>query len=105
MPEAVTRLCRLEDIDVPGAKGFVLGERGEAAAAVVYATDAALTGRVRVVATFPADSHPPIRYPMAIVAGRDRPEVRRFYQFLTSPEVARVFTAHGFTVIAPAARQ
>ena len=28
MPEAVTRLCRLEDIDVPGAKGFVLGERG-----------------------------------------------------------------------------
>ncbi|MCH7693375.1 MAG: molybdate ABC transporter substrate-binding protein [Proteobacteria bacterium] len=100
-PALAGRVARTQD--VRGA--LVLVERGEAAAAVVYATDAALTDRVRVVATFPADSHPPIRYPIAIVAGRDRPEVRRFYEFLTSPEAARVFTRHGFTVIAPAARQ
>ncbi len=99
-PALAGRVARTQD--VLGALALV--ERGEAAAAVVYATDVALTRRVRVVATFPADSHPPIRYPIAIVAGRDRPEVRRFYEFLTSPEAARVFTEHGFTVIAPAAR-
>lgn len=100
-PALAGRVARTQD--VRGALALV--ERGEAAAAVVYATDAALTTRVRVVATFPADSHPPIRYPMAIVAGRDRPGVRRFYDFLTASEAARVFTENGFTVIAPAARR
>ncbi len=99
-PALAGRVARTQD--VRGALALV--GRGEAAAAVVYATDVAITKRVRLVATFPADSHPPIRYPVAIVAGRGRPEVRRFYEFLTSPEAARVFTRHGFTVIAPEAR-
>ncbi len=99
-PALAGRVARTQD--VRGALALV--ERGEAAAAVVYATDVAITKRVRVVATFPADSHPPITYPVAIVAGRDRPDVRRFYDFLASPEAARVFTKHGFTVIDAAAR-
>jgi molybdate transport system substrate-binding protein len=80
--------------DVRAALALV--ERGEAAAGIVYATDAAITSRVRLVDTFPPDSHPPIAYPAAMVAGRDRPEVRRFFAFLTSAEAAAVFARHGF---------
>ncbi len=76
---------------------LVLVERGEAAAGVVYATDAAASTRVSVVAAFPSDSHPPIVYPVAIVAGHDRPEVRRFFAFLTSAEAMCVFKGHGFS--------
>ena len=76
---------------------LALVERGEAAAGIVYATDAAGSTRVVVVAAFPSDSHPPILYPVAIVAGRDRPEVRRFFAFLTSAEAMTVFIAHGFS--------
>ena len=75
---------------------LTLVERGEAAAGIVYATDAAITSRVRMAGTFPADSHPPITYPAAIVADRDRPEVRRFFAFLASAEAAAVFARHGF---------
>src|SRR6202030_4401594 len=39
--------------------------RGEAPLGIVYATDARIEPRVRVVATFPADTHPPIIYPAA----------------------------------------
>ena len=37
------------------------------------------------------------------LAGRDRPEVRRFFDFFRSPQAAAVFAEHGFTVIPAAA--
>jgi len=80
---------------------LVLVERGEAAAGVVYATDARVTRGVRVVGLLPADSHPPIVYPAAIVAGRERPLVRRFFEFLTSAEASAVFARHGFSAVTP----
>ena len=83
--------------DVRAALALV--ERGEAAAGVVYATDAAMTKNVRVVSGFPAASHPPIIYPAAIVAGRDRPQVRGFFQLLKSPAAADIFSKYGFTLI------
>ncbi len=76
---------------------LVLVERGEAAAGIVYSTDAAASSRVSVAATFPTNTHPPILYPVAIVAGHDRPEVRRFFAFLTSTEAMTIFTKHGFS--------
>lgn len=78
---------------------LALVERGAAAAGVVYASDALISRRVRRVATFPADSHPPIRYPLATVAGRDRPAVPAFGAFLRSPEAAARFEAWGFTAL------
>ena len=78
---------------------LALVERGAAAAGVVYASDARISRRVRSVATFPADSHPPIRYPLAIVAGRDRPAVRAFGAFLRGPAAAARFEAWGFTAL------
>ncbi len=75
---------------------LALVERGEAAAGVVYATDARITPKVQVVATFPATSHSRIIYPVAMVAGREREKVRNFFNFLKSPEAAVIFTRYGF---------
>ncbi len=73
-------------------------ERGEAPLGVVFTTDAAISKRVRVVGQFPADSHEPIVYPVAIVAGHETEAVKRFMAFLTSSEARAVFEKYGFSV-------
>lgn len=80
---------------------LLLVERGEAPFGIVYATDAAASRRVAVAGTFPRGSHPPIRYPFAIVAGRDRPEVRRFHAFMQDAEAQSIFRGAGFGVAEP----
>jgi molybdate transport system substrate-binding protein len=88
------RLARTDNVRA----ALILVERGEAPFGIVYGTDAAASVKVRVAGVFPAGSHAPISYPMAIVAKRDRPEVRRFYEFLLGPEAAAVFGKAGFVV-------
>jgi molybdate transport system substrate-binding protein len=85
--------------DVRAALTFV--ERGEAAAGIVYATDARISEGVRTVATFPADSHAPIVYPVAIVAGREQGMAQAFLDFLASDAGAEILRKHGFVVPAP----
>lgn len=75
---------------------MALVERGEAPLGIVYATDARASGKVRVVETLPAESHPPIRYPAAILASSAHPEAAALRTFLASPEARRIFTRHGF---------
>lgn len=75
---------------------LALVESGAAGAGIVYASDASASRRARLVGVFPADSHPPIRYPLAIVAGRDRPAVRRLAAYLRGSEAAAAFSRHGF---------
>ena len=41
---------------------------GEAPLGIVYQTDAAADPGVKIVGTFPEDSHPPIIYPAALTA-------------------------------------
>jgi molybdate transport system substrate-binding protein len=72
---------------------------GQAPLGIVYATDVLADPRVDTLAVFPSDSHPPIRYPLAQVAGRDRGQA--FYDFLTGAEAAEIFAAHGFEVLRP----
>jgi molybdate transport system substrate-binding protein len=72
--------------------------RGEADAGVVYLTDAQSEPAVRVAFTFPADSHPPIVYPGAVVAAS--PHVDRassFLSFCSSAEAMAISSEHGFT--------
>ena len=76
---------------------LALVDRGEVSAGVVYETDAAISARVRIVDAFPDEAVPPITYPLAIVAGHDRPAVRAVYDFLKSDEAAAAFARHGFT--------
>jgi molybdate transport system substrate-binding protein len=76
---------------------LVLVERGEVPAGIVYATDAAITPKVHVAGEFPANSHPPIVYPLAIIAEHDDLIARDFYAYLQSPSARVVFDQFGFT--------
>ena len=69
--------------------------RGEATLGVVYRTDALAEKRVRVLDTFPADSHPPIIYPVALTAGA-APEAAAFEAFLESNTAREIFSRYGF---------
>jgi molybdate transport system substrate-binding protein len=75
---------------------------GEAAFGIVYATDAKAaeaTGQAIEISRFPADSHTPIIYPGAVVAGSDGPEAVAFLTFLQRPSASAVFLGQGFVVL------
>ncbi len=74
---------------------LALVSRGEAPFGIVYATDAMADPGVKVVGAFPADSHPPILYPVALTAGAN-PESREFLNYLTSEQARGAFERTGF---------
>ena len=75
-------------------------ETGDADAGLVYATDAAISHRVNVVAVAPDDSHDPIVYPVAEVKRlsneSDQRAVKDFLAFLRSSAAKAIFERHGF---------
>lgn len=77
---------------------LMLVARGETPLGIVYASDAKAEPRVRVVATFPEDSHPPIVYPVAALRGARAAQAARFVQWLASPAADALFTKRGFAV-------
>lgn len=81
--------------DVRGALALV--EREEAPLGIVYGSDAIASKKVKVVGTFPASSHKPVEYPMAIVKDHEKPEVRAFYDYLKTPAASAIFKHYGFT--------
>ncbi len=72
---------------------------GEVPLGIVYGSDAMAEDRVTVLATFPADSHPPIRYPAAVVAGRDTSPARALLDYLKSDAARTTFMRHGFAAL------
>lgn len=92
--EVAPRLVRCEN--VRAALEFVA--RSEAALGIVYRTDALAEKRVRVVDVFPADSHPPIIYPIALTSGAGA-EAAAFEEFLLSDTAGEIFARHGFRVL------
>ena len=74
-------------------------ERSEAQLGVVYATDAALTDKVKIAGMFPENIHRPIIYPAAIVKGHDSDAARQFMLFLKSAEAETIFNTYGFIVV------
>ena len=77
-------------------------ETGNADAGIVYAMDARTSTRVSVVATAPEDSHAPVVYPVAVIAGSKNPQAaRKLVDFLVGPKGADVFQKFGFS---PASR-
>ena len=72
--------------------------RGEAPLGIVYSTDALSEPKVRVVDTFPDDTHAPIVYPVALTRDAS-PDAAAFLTFLSSPNAAATFTKAGFTVL------
>lgn len=78
---------------------LALVARGEARYGIVYATDAKTEQRVKVVDTFPADSHPPVLYPFALTAASAHPDAAAFLAYLRSPAAIRIFEAEGFSMV------
>jgi molybdate transport system substrate-binding protein len=74
---------------------LVLVSRGEAPYGIVYRTDAAADPRVRVVGTFPENSHPPIIYPVAVTSTGKSPAVG-LLRWLSQPEARVIFEKYGF---------
>lgn len=77
---------------------LALVERGEAPIGVVYATDAAVSGKVKVIGVFPASLHDPIVYPFAAIAGAKPDVTQPFLDFLRTPEAKAVFVRYGFKI-------
>lgn len=77
---------------------LVLVERDEAPIGVVYATDAAVSPKVKVIGVFPATLHDPIVYPFAALTTA-KPEISQpFLDFLRTPEAKGVFARYGFKI-------
>jgi molybdate transport system substrate-binding protein len=74
--------------------------RGEAPLGIVYATDARIEPRVRVVATFPDNTHEPILYPAALTKDANS-GAAQFLSYLRGPKARGIFAAAGFEMSAP----
>jgi len=86
------KLARASDVRA----ALVLVEREEAPLGIVYGSDALASQKVKVVGTFPAESHKPVEYPIAIVKGHENPVVTAFYDYLKTPAAAAIFKHYGF---------
>lgn len=93
--EIAPRLARAENVRV----ALLYVDRGEAPLGIVYASDARADRRVRVVDTFPASTHEPIVYPIALTASA-RGEAAGFVAYLRGPQGRDIFVKYGFTVLA-----
>lgn len=78
---------------------LLLVSRGEAPLGIVYATDAAADPTVKILATFPEDSHPAIVYPVAITKDSAHPDAPAFLAFLRSGAARAAFEKQGFAVL------
>ena len=72
--------------------------REEAPLGIVYLTDAKSEPKVKVVATFPSDSHPPIVYPAAVTSTAAGDGAAKLLTFLKSKAAKAIFVEQGFTL-------
>jgi molybdate transport system substrate-binding protein len=90
--DVAARLVRADS--VRSALAFV--DRGEAVLGIVYATDALVDKKVRVIDVFPANSHAPIIYPAALTTG-GKADTAKFLAYLRGPAGKAAFEHSGFT--------
>lgn len=84
--------------DVRSALAFV--ERGECDVGIVYKTDALISKKVKVIGTFPENSHHPILYPLALTQqGEKNGDAVQFEKFVkSSPQARIIFQKYGFSI-------
>ncbi|MFO1455589.1 MAG: molybdate ABC transporter substrate-binding protein [Steroidobacteraceae bacterium] len=99
-PELASRYVAAENVRM----ALLFVARGEAPLGVVYRTDAMVEPKVRIVAEFPADTHPPIVYPAALTT-RSRAGADGFLEYLAGPAARARFVAAGFSVLGDARSQ
>jgi molybdate transport system substrate-binding protein len=91
-PSVEPKLVRAENVRA----ALALVERGEAAAGIVYATDARVAKGVRIEGVFPTSSHKPITYPIAALTASSSPDAEPFRRFLLSRQGKAIFARYGF---------
>jgi molybdate transport system substrate-binding protein len=77
---------------------LALVSRGEAVLGIVYSTDAKVDPGVKIVGTFPADSHPPIIYPVAATSTA-KDGTSDYLSFLKSSAAKATFEKYGFSYL------
>jgi molybdate transport system substrate-binding protein len=92
-----SRLAQAENVRA----ALLLVSRGEAAAGIVYQTDAASDPNVTIIGVFPGDTHPRILYPIALTTNATSPAAEAFLAYVKSAKSKARFEAHGFTFLAP----
>ena len=103
--EALTSLGLWDAVDAKSTKGTNVTEvlnwvaEGSADAGIVYATDAATTDKVQVIAEAPEGSlAAKVIYPVGIVTASENKEAaQKFVQFLQSDEAIAIFEKYGFS--------
>jgi molybdate transport system substrate-binding protein len=84
-------------MDVRQALKFV--DSGAAEAAIIYATDAAVSKHSRIALALDPKLAGPIHYPLALLKhGADQPSAVALYEFFSSPAAMIIFRRHGFLV-------
>lgn len=94
-PSVAARIAPAENVRA----ALLLVARGETPLGIVYRTDAAAEPGIRIVGTFPDESHPPIIYPVAVTASSSDPGAADFVAYLRSPSAKAAFAKQGFTVL------
>jgi molybdate transport system substrate-binding protein len=77
---------------------LTLVARGEAVLGIVYSTDARVEPGVKIIGSFPADSHPPIVYPVAATVTANI-EAAGYLAFLRSSAAKAIFEKYEFKVL------
>ncbi|HXD52103.1 MAG TPA: extracellular solute-binding protein, partial [Burkholderiales bacterium] len=72
--------------------------RNETPLGIVYQTDANAEKKVRVVGRFPAETHPAIIYPVALIASSRHAAAPAFLTYLKSPDARAIFERYGFSL-------
>lgn len=91
-PTVSTRLAIAENVRA----ALALVERGQTPYGIVYETDARASKAVRIVGIFPANTHPPITYPLALLTTARNPDAEGFRRYLLSPPAKAIFRRYGF---------
>jgi len=91
-PQVADKLAQGESVRA----ALALVARGEAPLGVVYATDAQAEPKVMVAGRFPAASHEPIRYPVAVLAGASSADAEGFRRYLLGGEGRAILKRFGF---------
>jgi molybdate transport system substrate-binding protein len=74
---------------------LTLVARSEAVLGIVYSTDAKVEPGVKIVGTFPAETHPPIIYPVAATVSA-KAEAKDYLDYLHSSAAKAVLEKYGF---------
>lgn len=72
--------------------------RGETPLGIVYATDAKVEPKVKIVGVFPDGSHPPVIYPVAATSTA-KADAAKYLAFLRGSEAKTIFEKYGFSFL------